>query len=42
MMIIILQCMVVGDVVNKMNKCTRKSNIKQCYYGMDNIREWLI
>ena len=28
--------------LNKMNKCTRKSNIKQCYYGMHNIREWLI
>ena len=28
--------------LNKMNKCTTKSNIKQCYYGMHNIREWLI
>ena len=28
--------------LNKMNKCTRKSNIKQCYKGMHNIREWLI
>jgi len=44
MMIIILQCTVKGDRMGlyKMNKCTRKSNIKQCYYGMHNIREWLI
>ena len=31
-----------GMGLNKMNKCTRKSNIKQCYYGMHNIKEWLI